>query len=136
MKSKVKSHAGRRAKGAAGEREAAHAIEKNCPGLRADRAARNGKRDTDILVWQRGSPERVSKCEVKRVESLDIGTKAMEKIREQSKADGAIGVLWRRNGRGWALEVLTQAHTSGKWRWATYSGDSVWGVLSEIVGGT
>ena len=151
MESKVKAHAGRRAKGAAGEREAAHAIEKNCPGLRAERNARNGKACTDVLVWQPDmrdggfltslardgtqthSPIQADYAkrhllEVKRQESLDIGTKAMAKIREQSKADGAIGVLWRPNGRGWRLEAWW--HPVG---WATYSGDDVWRMLSLLV---
>lgn len=139
MKSKVKSKGGCRAKGASGEREAARMIEKNCPGLRAERNARNGKATSDVLVWDRREyidpttlrpPAHIVAhlLEVKRVEGLDIGTKAMEKIRTQAQADGALGVLWRPNGRGWRLEAWW--HPLG---WATYSGDDVWRVMSLLV---
>lgn len=155
MKSKVKSHAGRRAKGSAGEREAAHAIEKNCPGLRAERNARNGKATPDVLVWRpdvrlgswrttspvdgnvTSGPVEVDYAkrhllEVKRVESLDIGTKAMATIRNQAVDDGAIGILWRTNGKGWRLDCVV-AVSKTRHLWATVSGDEVWEALTELV---
>lgn len=127
MASKVKSRAGCRNKGASGEREAAKAIMANCPGVAADRNARNGKATSDVLVWMRDSTEPPRLLEVKRVESLDIGTKAMAKIREQATADGAIGVLWRRNRSTWRLDC--QWYGS----WVTFSGPDVWRQIESIV---
>lgn len=131
MKSKVKSAKGRRTKGASGEREAACLIMQNCPGLHAERNARNGKVDTDVLVWRRDGNTQY-RFEVKRVESLDLGTKAMEKIRFKATEDDASGILWRRNGEKWRLDVVTQI-LGGHFRWVTVSGDDVWRVIEEIV---
>lgn len=128
MKSKVKSAKGRRNKGHNGEREVARLIMKNCPGLHAERNARNGITDTDVLVWRVAGGTQY-RFEVKRVESLDIGTKAMEKIRAKADADNAVGILWRRNGEKWRLD----AHERGGPHWATFSGDSTWRVIEEIV---
>lgn len=137
-----------REKGASGEREAAKAIMAHTC-LNAERLARNGKQDSDVLVWPKcrkcmGKPsdghcachlERPKILEVKRVESLDIGTAQMAKYREQAEKDGAIGILWRKNRGAWRLECLT-----APWRaegdpmfWATYSGDDVWRVLEALV---
>lgn len=120
---------GERDKGASGEREAAKAIEKNCPGLRAERNARNGKPTSDVLVWRTTDGSYARLIEIKRVESLDIGTKAMAKVREQAAQDGAIGVLWRQNAKGWRLEAWW--HPVG---WATYSGDDAWRMIERLVG--
>jgi hypothetical protein len=127
MSSKVKSKGGCRAKGASGERQAAKDIMANCPAIAAERNARNGKACSDVLVWLRDSSEPAKVLEVKRVESLDLGTKAMAKIREQATADGAIGVLWRRNRSTWRLDC--QWYGS----WVTFSGDDVWRQIERLV---
>jgi hypothetical protein len=151
VSSKVKSKGGCRAKGASGERQAANDIMANCPGLKAERNARNGKATSDVLVWEpqthQGGFHQIQYAdgtvsaliplnhdvatrhllEVKRVESLDIGTKAMAKIREQATADGAIGVLWRRNRSSWRLDC--QWYGS----WVTFSGDDVWRQIERLV---
>ena len=135
---------GRRSKGASGEREAAKAIMAHTC-LNAERLARNGKQDSDVLVWPKcrkcmGKPsdghctchlEHPKILEVKRVESLDIGTAQMAKYREQAEKDGAIGILWRRNRGSWRLEA-TVIRDGWRW-WATYSGDDVWRVLEVLV---
>ncbi len=146
MRSKVKSKAGCRAKGCDGEREAAAAINANCRDLSghraivAERNARNGKATTDVVVrvmcnCHSGGSSYECECsnishlfEVKRVESLDIGTAAMSAIREQAQKDGALGILWRRNRQAWRLEVYR-----APLGWATYSGSDVWRVLETIV---
>lgn len=129
MKSKVKSHRGRREKGAEGEREAAKEIMRRCQGIHAERNARNGKPTSDVVVWRTGCENAKQHIiEIKRVESLDIGTRAMERIRGQATKDGAIGILWRRNRKPWRLEVCSR-----DLGWVTVSGEAVWDVIWEIV---
>lgn len=129
--------AGRRSKGASGEREAAKAIMANTC-LKAERNARNGKATSDVVVW-RPDGTRQHLVEVKRVESLDIGTKQMQGYREQAEKDGAIGILWRRNREAWRLEAATVPRRPDGdvlWAgacWATFSGDDVWRVLEALV---
>jgi hypothetical protein len=119
----------RRAKGADGEREAARTIMANCPSLRADRNARNGKACSDVIVWVDGDEKHPTIFEVKRVESLDIGTKAMDKIRQQSIEDNSAGILWRPNNKPWRLDCMWYGV------WVTFSGDEVWRQVERLVAG-
>lgn len=132
MKSKVKTARGRRNKGCVGERDACAAIMRRCPELVAERNARNGKRDTDILVWRKDRCGQKYLFEVKRVEGLDIGTKDMEKIRDKASHDRAAGILWRKNRGTWRLERVAQ-YADRCTCWATFSGDDVFDVISEVV---
>jgi hypothetical protein len=129
MPSKVKSASGRRAKGAVGEREAAAAITQHCPTLRAERNARNGKATSDVLVWDESRPGRQHLIEVKRQESLRLGTANMDKIRKQAEKDGVLGILWRHNHSPWLMEIKW-----GPLGWVTVSGTDVWRVLELLVG--
>ena len=116
-----------RAKGAKGERKACHAIKENCPSLRAERNARNGKACSDILVWVDGDEKHPVVFEVKRNERLDLGTTLMEKFRRQAEADYAAGILWRPNGKSWRLDCLYFG------QWVTFSGDAVWRMVERLV---
>lgn len=125
---------GGRNKGNGGELEVAKLIRENCPGLSADRNARNGKEDTDVLVWRCSCSHDQCVCssprhaiEVKREKALNHGTAMMERFREKAIQDGAIGILWRRNREPWRLDC--QWYGS----WVTFSGPDVWKQIESIV---
>lgn len=92
-----------RQKGARGEREAAKYL--TSLGFKAERNGRNGITSDDLIVS--GTDMHI---EVKRVESMGVGTKALSDALRQSgenMRDGNVEccVLWRKNGGKWHLTM-------------------------------
>lgn len=123
-----------RDKGARGENEAAKAIMANTA-LLADRNARNGKADTDVRVWSSKDGKLMHRVEVKRVEGLSLGSKQMEKFRQQAAKDGALCILHRKNRGAWMLDYPQQFRQARLcWEaWVTVTGPDVWTVLAWLV---
>lgn len=92
-----------RSKGARGEREAAAFL--NSLGFTAERNGRNGYSADDLIVKELPNVH----IEVKRDESIDVGTVALSEALSQagSNAGGRVAVvLWRKNRGGWRLTYL------------------------------
>lgn len=89
-----------RSKGARGEREAAAFLKSL--GFTAERNGRNGYSADDLIVEELPNVH----IEVKRDESIDVGTKALDDALAQAEAnavDRVAAVLWRKNRARWRL---------------------------------
>lgn len=102
-----------RAKGAGGERELAHVLNRGLlpQGYKAERGARSGvDGGEDVIVRSPGGSIVPIRIECKRNERIDLGTEALDDAIGQAVRDagpGGVWVLfWRRNRRPWVMTTV------------------------------